>query len=253
MSRIVVITGSGRGIGHQTAITLAARGYTVAAHYGSSRAGAESLSEQVNDGGGRAFPFGSRFDPEAGDPSPAFWSAYTAAAEENGIADANRIYGFVNNAGTTIQGGVDTLEFDQYQQQMYLNAAVPHFLIAGAAQRLVDGGRIVNISSQVAADPDPGLAGYAMSKRAVEALTVAAARMLGARGITVNAVAPSLTATDMTRDFLDASPDFVAAATARTPLGRLAEPSDIAGVVAMLLSDDASWITGQVIQATGGA
>jgi 3-oxoacyl-[acyl-carrier protein] reductase len=112
------------------------------------------------------------------------------------------------------------------------------------------GGAIINISSVNGRMPAPGAAIYSGTKAAVEAITVALARELGPLGVRVNAVAPGTTATDMTRRVLTA--ELEAMAVSRTALRRIGAPDDIAKVVAFLASDDAAWITGEVITASGG-
>src|SRR5262249_25002353 len=111
-----------------------------------------------------------------------------------------------------------------------------------------DGGRVINTSSVGARSAFPGLSAYIASKAAVEALTRSFATELGPRGITVNAVAPGTTDTDM----LIRDPKFLEEEIAKSPLGRVGRPADIAAVVAFLASADAAWVTGQVIDASGG-
>ncbi len=138
-------------------------------------------------------------------------------------------------------------EFDLLWQ---VNVRAPFFLIQKALARIPDGGRIVNISSTAARLAYAETPIYAATKSAIETLTLSIAKRVGSRGITVNAVAPGATDTDMNE--LARNPDSAAEIAAETILGRVGQPDDIAGVVAFLATDAARWITGQTIDVSGG-
>ena len=133
---------------------------------------------------------------------------------------------------------------------MQVNFHAPFFLIQHLLPRFRAGGRIVNVSSMGVRSAYPGMAAYAPSKAALEALTLVLAAHLGPRDITINAVRPGATATDMNAGARD---PVTAAATAKSiALGRVGQPDDIADIVAFLASDDARWMTGQCLDASGG-
>jgi 3-oxoacyl-[acyl-carrier protein] reductase len=137
-----------------------------------------------------------------------------------------------------------------YERIMAVNTRAVFQALRWAAVRLRDGGRIVNLSTRNTSWPSPGVAVYAASKGAVEQLTAVAARELGARGITVNAVSPGATDTDLLR--ATNSAEGLRMAKQMTPLGRLGQPADVADVIAFLCGPDARWITGQNLCVTGG-
>lgn len=133
---------------------------------------------------------------------------------------------------------------------MTVNAKSAFLTTRHAARTMSDDGRIINISTLNTRRPAPGIAAYAASKGAIEQLTKAAAMELGARGITVNAICPGATDTDLLRH---SNPEAaLAQVAAGTPLGRLGQPDDIAAAVALLASPASGWLTGGIIYATGG-
>jgi NAD(P)-dependent dehydrogenase (short-subunit alcohol dehydrogenase family) len=119
--------------------------------------------------------------------------------------------------------------------------------------RLRDGGRIINISSGVSRIAMPEIIAYGASKGALDNFTLNLAKQLGPRGITVNSVAPGIVDTDTNAGWLRGNPEAQAYAASLSALGRVGQPEDISGVVAFLASDDARWVTGRVIDATGGS
>lgn len=242
--RTALVTGAGRGIGRAIALRLAAAGAGVAVHYGSSAAAADQLVRQIAAGGGTAFAIGAQLgEPEGIDR---LWQGFDAAAD--------RLDVLVNNAG--VLGGrrpFAEVTQQQYDEVFAVNTKTPFFLIQSALPRLRDGGRIINISTRFTHGArTPELAAYAMSKAALDALTGAAAIELGPRGITVNAVGPGATDTDMNAARF-ADPAVRQQIAALSPLNRVAQPADIADIVGFLASDDARWITGQWIDASGGS
>ena len=134
---------------------------------------------------------------------------------------------------------------------MAVNVKGSFFVAQAAISRLRNGGRIINLSSALSRHPYPRMAAYSMGKAAINHFTVNLAVELGKRGITVNAIGPGLTATDFTAHARQ-DPNVVQQVSAHTALGRLGEAEDIAGVAAWLASDDARWVTGQYIEASGG-
>jgi len=242
--RTALVTGAGRGIGRAIALRLAEDGARVAVHYGSSADAAQQVVDEIETRGGSAFAIGATLGA-SGDAS-ALWTAFDEHADGVDV--------LVNNAG--ILGGrgpfVDVGEAD-YDQVFAVNTKAPFFVVQQALPRLRDHGRIVNLSTRFTHGArNPELLPYAMSKAAVDAFTATLAKLLGPRGITVNAVGPGATATDMNAARLATSEGREAIASL-SPLGRVAEPGDIADIVAFLASDDARWVTGQWIDASGGS
>ena len=133
-----------------------------------------------------------------------------------------------------------------------MNVKVPFFIAQKALPRLRDGGRIINVSSAVARIAFPNLTAYAMTKGALNVLTLNLAKQLGPRGITVNSLAPGITETDITAELLSTADTRKWAASFST-LGRIGRPDDIADAAAFLASNDARWVTGQYVDASGGS
>jgi 3-oxoacyl-[acyl-carrier protein] reductase len=158
----------------------------------------------------------------------------------------------VNNAGIGRMGTVETMTEENFDELMAVNVKGPFFVAQQAIPRLREGGRIINLSSALSRHPYPQMAAYSMGKAAINHFTLILAAELGKRRITVNAIGPGLTVTDFTAQARQ-DPQVVAAVSAHTALGRLGEAEDIAGVAAWLASDDAGWVTGQYIEASGGS
>ena len=152
----------------------------------------------------------------------------------------------VNNAGVVLDAPLSDTEEADFENVIGANVRGVFLVCREAARRMDAGGHIVNLSSNAVRHPREGQAVYAASKAAIEPMTKVLAKELGERGITVNAVAPGATETDMMpEEAREVAPQM-------TALGRLGQPEDIAGAVALLCSDDASWITGQVVGVDGG-
>ncbi|MFI6577401.1 SDR family oxidoreductase [Nocardiopsis sp. NPDC050513] len=243
--RTALVTGGGRGIGRAVSRRLAAEGARVVVHYGGARAAAEETVAEITSVGGDAVAIAARFGDDAPeDEAEALWTAVDKAVDGVDV--------LVNNAGVAdVRGTIEDTTPDGLRRMLALNTVAPFFVTRAGLSRLRDGGRIVNVSTHLtrgAAQPD--LIAYAMSKGAVDVFTATLAKQLGPRGITVNAVAPGVVDTDMNAAWLDGARATVAAFS---PLGRVAEPADVSDIVAFLASDDSRWVTGQRIDASGGA
>lgn len=241
--KIALITGASRGIGRAIALRLAAQGATVAVHYGKSRDAAEQTAAAIVEAGGRAFILGANVAKV--DEIRAMFETFD---RETGGAPIDIL---VNNAGIGTMADIGATDEALYDQMMATNVKGPFFVTRHALPRLRDGGRIITISSMVSVVAYAACNAYAMSKAAVNHFTRSLAAELGPRQITVNAVAPGATRTDFGGGLLH-DPAFAEAVAAQAALRRIGEPEDIAAVVAFLASPDGGWITGQVIQASGG-
>jgi NAD(P)-dependent dehydrogenase (short-subunit alcohol dehydrogenase family) len=158
----------------------------------------------------------------------------------------------VNNAGVDRTGTIDQITAELFEEVFNTNVKGPFFLTQRALTRIRDNGRIINLSSALVRAVRPIKIVYTMTKGAIEKLTMVLAQQLGPRGITVNSVAPGPVATDMIAPLLRDNPDAITEIAGYTALGRIGETQDIADVVAWLASDDARWITGNHIDASGG-
>jgi 3-oxoacyl-[acyl-carrier protein] reductase len=155
----------------------------------------------------------------------------------------------INNAGLALYKPLTDVLEEEFDATFTLNARGTFFALQEAARRMTDGGRIVSISTGGTVSASPTASIYAGSKAAVEQFTKALAKEIGGRGITVNVVSPGFTDTEM----LANNPQLKEKGAKMSPLGRLGQPADVADVVAFLVSKQARWITGQNIQAGGGA
>ncbi|MCQ0023976.1 SDR family oxidoreductase [Streptomyces somaliensis DSM 40738] len=240
--RAALVTGGSRGIGRAVVERLAGDGATVVFGYVSDERAAREVEEAC---GGRAVAV--RADLARPDGVERLFATADAVFADRG---AGRLWALVNNAGVIDHTPVGEFAPDVFDRVMAVNARAPFLAVREAARRMGEGGRIVTVSSTGTAWPSAGEAVYAASKAAVEQLTRVASRELGRCGITVNAVSPGPTDTDMLRT--GAPPEAVAGAAHMTALGRVGTPADIAAVVALLLGPDAAWLTGQNLVADGG-
>lgn len=242
--KVALVTGASKGIGAAIAEALAAAGASVAVNYSTSREGADAVVGRIKDRGGRAFAVqGSVARLE--DVRRIF------AETTNALG---RIDILVNNAGVYKMAPLAEVTEDEFHRQFGTNVfGLLAASQAAAAQFGPDGGSIINISSIVARITPPGSAIYTGTKGAVDAITGVLARELGPQKIRVNSLSPGLVETEGTHTAGIIGSDFERGAAAGTPLGRIGQPDDIATVAVFLASDDAKWVTGQVLSASGGA
>ena len=244
--KIALVTGGSRGIGRAIAQKLAAEGALVAVHYATNEKAAAETVGAIIETGGNAFSIAADL-AEVDGPARLF-AAFDAALRERGLPDALDI--LVNNAGIGSRNALAAVTGAQFDRVFQINVKAVFFVTQLAVARLRDHGRIINISSTAARIGYKETPVYAAAKGALEALTLPLARELAPRGITVNAVAPGAVATELNP--LATNPKSARQIAAETLLGRVGQPGDIADVVAFLASDCARWITGQVIEASGG-
>jgi 3-oxoacyl-[acyl-carrier protein] reductase len=244
--KIALVTGAGRGIGRAIALRLGAEGAVVAVHYNASAEAAQRVAATITHAGGTAFTLAADL---ADMPS-------ARALIPSLQAELQRRFGvpqfdiLVNNAGIGGGGAIETVTEAIFDRVMQVNLKAPFFLIQQALTLLRDHGRIINISSIGTRSAYPRMAAYSPAKAGLEALSLLLASHLGPRGITVNAVLPGATVTDMNAGARDPVTSREIAAT--VALRRVGQPEDIADIVAFLASDRGRWITGQCIDASGG-
>jgi NAD(P)-dependent dehydrogenase (short-subunit alcohol dehydrogenase family) len=241
--KTALVTGASRGIGRAVAERLAADGASVAVHYATDEAEAKDTVAAIENAGGQAFAVGSDFVTE-----DAVDQLFTGL--RRGL-DGRPLDILVNNAAVGHTGSLQSATPQDFDRVFAVNLRTPFFLTQRVLPLLSDGGRIINISSSVTRIAVSHELVYGMTKAALDVMARTLAHSLGERGITVNSVAVGVTDTDMIA-MLRQYPEAIAAVTAATALGRVGQPSDIAGVVAFLASDDARWVTGHLLDATGG-
>jgi 3-oxoacyl-[acyl-carrier protein] reductase len=246
--KIAFVTGASRGIGRAIALRLAGDGALVGVHYGKNRHAAESVVREIENDGGSAFAIGV----ELGALSSVEKLFQLLDGELKKRTGSNHFDILVNNAATAPDSAVGNTTEDVFDEVFALNVKVPFFTIQKALTRLNDGGRIINVSSAATRIALPQKAAYAMTKGALDVLTLELAKQLGPRGITVNSLAPGVIETDMSADFLK-SPEAQTWAVNLSTFGRIGKPDDVAGAAAFLASDDSRWVTGQYLDATGGS
>jgi NAD(P)-dependent dehydrogenase (short-subunit alcohol dehydrogenase family) len=243
-NQIALVTGASRGIGRAIAQRLAAEGAHVLVHYGRSRDGAEALVNEIAAAGGSA-------DVVEADLATAE-GARQLIDRTKAILGSRKLDVLVNNAGVAEFGSVEDTDADMIDRQLAVNVRAPFLIVGGLLDVLADDARVIFLSSVVARAAFEGALAYSQTKGAVNTLVRGLAATLGPRGIRVNAVAPGAIKTDM-GDPLFATEESTAAVLGAQALKRVGQADDIAGVAAFLAGPDSKWITGQVIEASGGS
>ncbi|MEU8087492.1 SDR family oxidoreductase [Micromonospora sp. NPDC049101] len=237
------MTGASRGIGQAIAIRLAAQGAMVLVHFGTDQGGATATVDRIERAGGTALAVRAELGVQD-DVATLF------AGVEAGLA-GRPLDILVNNAATAPAGPLGATTRAEFDHLFAVNVRAPYFITQRALALLRDGGRVITISSVATRMANPTQTSFAMTKGAVETMSMTLANQVGVRGITVNAVAPGATRTATNGSVFEA-PGLAEFIKGTTALDRLGEPDDVAEVVAFLASDGARWITGQVIDASGG-
>jgi 3-oxoacyl-[acyl-carrier protein] reductase len=242
--KVALITGAGRGFGRAIALAFAREGARVAANYLSSRAGAEEVAAEAGRLGTEAVAL--RGDVAREDDVKAL---VAATLERFGRLDV-----LVNNAGIMVRGPMLALPAEECRRMFDVNVTGTMLCSRHALGPMIEqkGGRIINLSSQLAqrAVGGGGFAAYAATKGAIESLTRALAAEVGVHGITVNAIAPGGIDTDMSRDVM--TPEYRARRLAELPLHRFGSVDDVAYCAVVLASDEAGYLTGQILHPSGG-
>jgi 3-oxoacyl-[acyl-carrier protein] reductase len=245
--KIALVTGASRGIGRAIAERLAADGALVAVHYGKNKSSAEDVVAGIAAKGGQAFAVGA--DLAAKDGVSQLYAALDK--ELSARRGSTKLDIVVNNAGIApFVSFADTTP--AVLDEIYaVNVRSLFFSSQEAAKRLNDGGRVVNLSSEVARAPAAGIPAYSLLKAPINNFTKALAVELGGRSITVNAVAPGAIDTDMAAALVQ-NPEIAEQLKSQQALKRIGEPRDIADVVGFLASEDSRWVTGQTVYVSGG-
>ena len=241
--KVAVVTGASKGIGASIAEHLAAEGASVVVNYVSSKSGADGVVARIKEKGGKAVAVQGNIS--------------LVKDIQRLFAETKKAYGrldiLVNNAGVYEFAPLDAITPEHIKKQVDLNF-IGLILATQEAVKLMgpEGGSIVNIGSIVGSMPAPQSSVYSATKAAVDAISISLSQELGPRKIRVNSLDPGAVETEGLRASVFNEGTFREQQSKQTPLGRIAQPDDIAPVAAFLASDDARWITGQVIIAAGG-
>ncbi len=246
---VLVVTGSSRGIGAQICRLGAQRGWVVCVNYTSSADEAQGVVAEIEGAGGQAIAV--RADVSVPQDVETLF--------ERVEVELGPVSGLVNNAGVMGSGGtVDELDAERTRRMFEVNTLGPFLSCQAAVKRMAKrhggpGGAIVNISSAAAKHGGPGsYVDYAASKAAVDTLTVGLAREQAAENIRVNCVRPGATMTELNQRWMKEHPDWLDSVLKRVPLGRAAEVAEIASAALWLLSDEATYVTGAILDVSGG-
>ena len=239
--KVAVVTGASKGIGAAIAEAFAKEGASVVVNYARSRKEADEVVSRIEAGGGKAVAVQADVSQSA-DVAKLF----AATKEKFGHVDV-----LVNNAGIYEFSPLDSITEDHYRRQFDLNVFGLLRTTQEAVRHLNGSGVVINLSSTVSLTPAPGGSVYSATKAAVDAITRSLALELGPK-VRVVSIAPGFVLTDGSVEKGIAGSDFEKIALTRTPLARSGKPDDIAKVAVFLASDDAGWITGEVVPAGGG-
>jgi 3-oxoacyl-[acyl-carrier protein] reductase len=241
--KVAVVTGASKGIGASIARHLASEGASVVVNYASSKTGAEKVVSEITAEGGSAIAV----QADVG----------KATDIDRLFAETKRAFGkldiLVNNAGVFEFAPLENISEEHFHKQFNLNVLG----LILTTQKAVEyfngtGGSVINISSVAAISPPAGAAVYSATKGAVDAITKSLAKELGARNIRVNSINPGMVETEGVHAAGFLGTDFHKQIVAQTPLGRIAQPQDIAKVAVFLASEDSGWISGETLLVSGG-
>jgi len=243
-NKVAVVTGASKGIGASIAKGLAAEGASVVVNYSSSKEGADKVVSEITGNGGKAIAV-------QGDVSK-------SADVQRLFAETKKAYGrldvLVNNAGVYEFAPLAQITEEHFHRHFDTNV-LGLLLTNQEAEKLFgsEGGSVINIGSVVSTSTPPSTAVYTATKGAVDAVTHVLAKELGPKKIRVNSINPGMVETEGARDIGIIGSDFHKQIEAQTPLGRIAQPGDIAPIAVFLASQDSGWLTGETLVASGGA
>lgn len=239
--RVSLVTGASRGIGRAIALRLAAEGCYVVINYNGSKEKAEEVQQEILQAGGQAHIYQCNV------------ADFQACGEmfKDTISKMGHLDILVNNAGITKDGLLMGMSEEDFSKVVDTNLKGTFYCIRHAARTMIKQkkGRIINLSSIVGISGNAGQANYAASKAGVIGLTKSAAKELASRGITVNAIAPGFICTDMTQVLPEQVKEKI---WAQIPMGGFGDPQDVAAAAAFFASEEAGYITGQVLMVDGG-
>lgn len=248
MNKIALITGGSRGLGRDMALSLAKKGVGVIITYQTKKDEANAVVNIIKGLGQKAavLPLdvsdSTRFD--------SFIHQVESVLKET--FNSSKINYLINNAGVGIHSAYTDTTEEQFDSMVNIHLKSAFFLTQKMLPIMSDGGAIVNVSSGLARFTLPGYDAYAVMKGGIETLTKYQAKSLGARGIRVNVIAPGAIETDFGGGAVRDNKDINAFIASQTALGRVGKPDDIGSVVAFLCSDEAKWVNGQRLEASGG-
>jgi len=243
-NKVAVVTGAAKGIGASIAKHFAAEGAKVVVNYASSKEAADTVVKFITDNGGIAIAVQADVSKE---------SDVIRLFEET-----EKVFGtldiLVNNAVFQGYAPIEEISVESFHQSFYVNVFGPILAIQAALKLFGDeGGNIINISSGASKMPLPGASLYSATKAALDAITIALSKELGAKNVRINSILPGATDTEgATNAGVTTGSDYEKMFIANTPLGRRGQPEDIAKAAVFLASDDAAWITGEQISVSGG-
>lgn len=241
--KIAVVTGASKGIGASIATHLAAEGAAVVVNYASSKEGAERVVAAIARTGGKAVAVQADVSRKA-----EVERLFTEAEKAFGSIDI-----LVNNAGRYEFAPIEAVTEEHFHKQFDLNVLGPILTSQEAVKHFGSaGGSIINISSGASTLTPPNASVYSATKAAVDAVTKSLAKELGPRNIRVNAINPGMVETEGVHAAGFTESDFRKEVEARTPLGRIGQPQDVAPAAVFLASPDAAWITGETLMVAGG-
>jgi NAD(P)-dependent dehydrogenase (short-subunit alcohol dehydrogenase family) len=243
-----LVTGGSRGLGKDMALSLAKKGINVILTYNSKKDEAQAVVAQIEKIGQKA----AALQLNAGDVKSfdTFYSQVKVILKDTFNTDHFDF--LINNAGTALHASFAETTEEEFDAVMNIHFKGVFFLTQKALPLINDGGRIINISSGLARFSFPGSSAYGAMKAAIETLSRYMAVELGTRGIAVNVVAPGAIETDFSGGMVRDNPELNKRIAGLTALGRVGKPDDIGGIVAFLCTEDAKWINGQRIEASGG-
>ncbi|MFT8655144.1 MAG: glucose 1-dehydrogenase [Acetobacter papayae] len=240
--KVAIVTGASKGIGAAIAKALAAEGAAIVVNYASSKSGADAVVATIASSGGKAVAV-------QGDVSR---KADAQAIVDAAIAQFGRLDILVNNSGVYEFASIDEITEEHFHRLFNINVLGTLLTTQAASKHLGDGGSVINISSVASRITPPNSAVYTGTKGAVDAITGSLARELGPRNIRVNAINPGLIETEGTKTANVVGSEMEQFIISQTPLARVGQVQDIAPLAVFLASDDARWLTGETLIASGG-
>lgn len=247
-NKIALVTGGSRGLGKDSALQLAKKGFDIIITYQTKKEDAEKVVHEINNLGQKAFAVQLNLSTTSSFES--FKNQIETILASN--FDGNKLDALVNNAGVGVNASFELTTEEQLDEMTNIHFKGPYFLTQKLLPLLKDGSSIVNTSSGLARFSFEGYSAYGAMKAAIDSLSRYQALELGSRKIRVNSIAPGAIETDFGGGAVRDNADFNQALASQTALGRVGLPHDIGSVVAFLCSDDSKWINAQRIEVSGG-